>query len=76
VQYFPLYFFKNNAIINISKERKRGNKMSKEKFLARYRTDFTFRAECRTKGIQVIQDNVIFFNPDGSVNHIAGAYVK
>jgi hypothetical protein len=50
--------------------------MNKEKFLARYRTDFAFRAECRTKGIRVIQDNIIFFNPNGSVNHIAGAYVK
>jgi hypothetical protein len=50
--------------------------MSKEKFLAKYRADFAFRAECRAKGIRVIQDNVIFFNPDGSVNHVAGAYVK
>jgi hypothetical protein len=50
--------------------------MSKEKFLAKYRTDYVFRAECRAKGIRVIQDNVIFFNPDGSVKYVAGAYVQ
>jgi hypothetical protein len=50
--------------------------MRKADFLRKYRNDYVFRAECKAKGIKVIQDNVIFFNPDGSVKAIAGAYVK
>ena len=50
--------------------------MSKVEFLKKYRNDFVFRAECLAKGIKVIQNNVIFFNPDGSVKAIAGAYVR
>ena len=50
--------------------------MKKAEFLRKYRNDYVFRAECKSKGIKVIQDNVIFFNPDGSVKAIAGAYVK
>ena len=49
--------------------------MKKADFIKKFRTDFTFRTECRAKGIQVIQDNVIFFNPDGTIKYIAGAYV-
>ena len=50
--------------------------MSKTEFLKKYHRDYVFRAECRRKGIKVIQDNVIFFNADGSVKGVAGAYVK
>ena len=50
--------------------------MSKVEFLQRYRNDYTFRAEARRKGIRVIQDNVIFFNPDGSLKVIAGNYIR
>lgn len=50
--------------------------MSKEKFLAKWRTDYTFRAEMKAKGIRVIQDNVCFFNLDGTLKNIAGTYVK
>jgi len=50
--------------------------MSKVEFLRKYRSDYSFRAECKAKGIKVIQDNVIFFNPDGTVKAVAGAYIK
>lgn len=50
--------------------------MSKVDFLKKWREDYTFRAEMRARGIEVIQDNVIFFNPDGTLKAIAGAYVK
>ena len=50
--------------------------MRKVDFIKRFKTDFAFRAECRAKGIRVIQDNVIFFNSDGTVRGIAGAYIK
>ena len=50
--------------------------MKKTDFIKRFKTDFAFRAEARAKGICVIQDNVIFFNPDGSLKYIAGAYVR
>lgn len=50
--------------------------MKKADFIKRFKTDFVFRAEARAKGIRVIQDNVIFFNPDGSLKYIAGAYVR
>ena len=46
------------------------------KFLRKYRNDYAFRAECKAKGIKVIQDNVIFFNPDGTVKAVAEAYIK
>lgn len=50
--------------------------MKKVEFLRKWRTDYIFRSEMRAKGIKVIQDNVIFFNPDGSVRAVAGAYVR
>lgn len=50
--------------------------MSKVEFLRKYRNDYAFRAECKAKGIKVIQDNVIFFNPDGTIKAVAGAYIK
>ena len=49
--------------------------MKKTEFLEKYRNDYVFRAEARRKGIRVVQDNVIFFNPDGSLKYIAGHYV-
>ena len=49
--------------------------MKKADFIKKFNSDFVFRAECRAKGIQVIQNNVIFFNPDGSLKYIAGAYI-
>ena len=50
--------------------------MSKVDFLKKWRDDYTFRSDMRRKGIRVIQDNVIFFNEDGSVRAVAGNYVK
>lgn len=50
--------------------------MSKAEFLKKYREDYIFRAEARRKGIKVIQDNVLFFNPDGSLKAIAGNYIR
>ena len=50
--------------------------MKKAEFLRKYKNDYVFRADMRRKGIRVIQDNVIFFNPDGSLKEIAGTYVK
>jgi hypothetical protein len=50
--------------------------MSKRDFLKKYRTDRDFRWDCKAKGIKVIQDNVIFFNPDGTLKAIAGEYIR
>lgn len=50
--------------------------MSKVEFLRRWRADRDFRFDMKMKGIRVIQDNVIFFNPDGSLRAIAGNYIK
>ena len=49
--------------------------MCKVEFLRKYRNDYAFRAECKAKGIKVIQDNVIFFNPDGTVKAVAGGCI-
>lgn len=50
--------------------------MSKREFLKKWRNDRDFRYDMRRKGIKVIQDNVIFFNPDGSIRAVAGAYIQ
>lgn len=50
--------------------------MSKREFLKRFRNDYNFRMEWVRRGVKVIQDNVIFFNPDGTVKYVAGAYVR
>lgn len=50
--------------------------MAKSEFLKRWREDYTFQSDMRRKGIRVIQNNVIFFNEDGSVKAVAGNYVK
>ena len=50
--------------------------MSKKEFLKKWRNDRDFRYDMRRKGIKVIQDNVIFFNPDGSVMAVTGAYIQ
>ena len=50
--------------------------MSKKEFLKKWRNDRGFRYDMRKKGIKVIQDNVIFLNPDGSVSAVAGAYIQ
>ena len=63
------------AIINISNERE-VTKMSKVDFLKKWRNDYTFRSDMRRRGIRVIQDNVIFFNEDGTVRSVAGNYVE
>lgn len=63
------------VIINISNEREVA-RMSKVDFLKKWRNDYTFRSDMRRKGIRVIQDDVIFFNEDGSVRAVAGNYVK
>lgn len=49
--------------------------MKKVEFLKRFREDYAFRAEMRAKGVRVIQDNVIFFNEDGTVKAVAGKHV-
>lgn len=49
--------------------------MKKKSFLKKFRNDYAFRAECKSKGIRVIQDNVIFFNPDGTIKYIAGTNI-
>lgn len=63
------------AIINISNERE-VTRMSKVDFLKKWRNDYTFRSDMRRRGIRVIQDNVIFFNEDGTVRSVAGNYVE
>lgn len=63
------------AIINISNERE-VTRMSKVDFLKKWRNDYTFRSDMRRLGIRVIQDNVIFFNEDGTVRSVAGNYVE
>jgi len=50
--------------------------MNKVEFIKKWRTDYIFRSDMKAKGIRVIQDNVIFFNPDGSIKAIAGEYVS
>lgn len=50
--------------------------MRKADFIKLWNTDFVFRNFAKNKGINVIQNNVIFFNADGSVKAIAGAYIK
>lgn len=50
--------------------------MRKADFIKLWNTDFVFRNFAKTKGISVIQNNVIFFNADGSVKSIAGTYIK
>ena len=49
--------------------------MSKREFLNKWRNDRDFRYDMKLKGIRVIQDNVIFFNSDGSIKAVAGAYI-
>ena len=49
--------------------------MSKKEFLKKWRNDRVFRYDMIIKGIKVIQDNVIFFNSDGSVRSVASAYI-
>lgn len=49
--------------------------MSKKEFLKRFRNDYDFRMKMVRRDIKVIQDNVIFFNPDGTVKCVAGNYV-
>lgn len=49
--------------------------MTKAQFLIKWRNDYIFRSDMKAKGIKVIQDNVIFFNDDGTINHVAGQYV-
>ena len=66
---------KINVIIIIENEREVIS-MSKKEFLKKWRNDRGFRYDMRRKGIKVIQDNVIFFNPDGSVQAVAGAYIQ
>lgn len=50
--------------------------MKKNDFLKKWRSDCVFRFEMKQKGIQVIQDNVIFFDADGNVRAVAGQYVQ
>ena len=50
--------------------------MSKKEFLKKWRNDRVFRYDMRRMSIKVIHDNVIFFNPDGSVGAVAGAYIQ
>jgi TnpA family transposase len=49
--------------------------MSKTEFLMRWYDDRDFRFRMKKRGIRVIQNNVIFFNSDGTVKAVAGTYV-
>lgn len=49
--------------------------MSKVEFLKKWKSDYIFRCEMKSRGIRVFQDNVVFFNPDGTVKAVAGKYV-
>lgn len=51
-------------------------KIAKADFVKRFKEDYGFRHDMREKGIRVIGDNVIFFNTDGTIKNVAGAYVK
>lgn len=51
-------------------------KMTKREFIERFKEDYSFRHEMRCKGVRVIADNVIFFNQDGTVRNVAGAYIE
>lgn len=50
--------------------------MAKKEFLRKWRNDRDFRVAMLGKGIRVIQDNVIFFNADGTVKAVAGQWVR
>lgn len=45
-------------------------------FKKKWRNDYSFRRDMRMHGVRVIQDNVIFLNSNGSIESVAGAYVK
>ena len=49
---------------------------TKKEFLKKWRNDYSFRRDMRMHGVRVIQDNVIFLNGKGSIESVAGAYVK
>lgn len=49
--------------------------MAKKDFIKRYKEDWSFRWSMKQKGIYVIQNNVIFFNPDGTVKGVAGNFI-
>ena len=51
-------------------------KMTKREFIKRFKEDYGFRHEMRSKGVREIADNVIFFNQDGTVRNVAGAYIE
>lgn len=51
-------------------------KMTKKEFIKRFKEDYGFRHEMRCKGVRVVADNVIFFNQDGAVKNVAGAYIQ
>ena len=46
--------------------------MKKAEFLKKWRNDRDFKYDMMRKGIRVIQNNVIFFNTDGTVKAVAG----
>ena len=50
--------------------------MTKKEFLKKWRNDYSFRRDMQMQGERVIQDNVIFLNGKGSIESVAGAYVK
>jgi len=67
-----LYYKCKQEVVN---HRKEVSTMTKAQFLTKWRNDYVFRADMKAKGIRVIQDNVIFFNEDGTINHIASQYI-
>lgn len=50
--------------------------MSKREFLKKWRSDSNFRFDMRCKGVRVIQNNVLFFNPDGTLKYVAGNHIQ
>ena len=57
-------------------KKERSSNMTKKEFLKKWRNDYSFRRDMRMHGVRVIQDNVIFLNSKGSIESVAGAYVK
>lgn len=51
-------------------------KMTKREFIKKFKEDYGFRHEMRCKGVRVVADNVIFFNSDGTIKNVAGAYIQ
>ena len=50
--------------------------MTKKEIIKKWRNDYSLQRDMRKHGVRVIQDNVNFLNGKGSIESVAGAYVK